>query len=392
MDLSVIVPRARLARIIVVAVVVTLVAIGLAALVRTGPATAARHATIAETVLTLRTNGDHDELWQLSTTGGAATKVGDLPGSAAWTTASPNGTTVACLPMLGKPEVWIGYGPGAPKTISLQSAGIKTLNYISWTTNSQLIVAGSKKAKDYMGYNDSLYLVDVGTGAVTPFRGLSGCQPSVSFATGKIVYVKFKKLDNGNKKNGYTPKYRESLMLTTLNGSGAGTELASQDYRAMADYRAFNWPQIAAGGFWVVYGQTGSDVSVTYNIALLGDAYVTDWIQMPQGTPPATGWAPSSPLLAFGGQVTVSDSLKSCVYIADVDGGAIGRTGADVFSGAGAGFIEDLSWSDGTQIVVDAADMSASDSSTEGIVMLLDTKDLTKATKLGAGHLSVWVR
>ena len=63
-----------------------------------------------------------------------------------------------------------------------------------------------------------------------------------------------------------------------------------------------------------------------------------------------------------------------------------------MFSGAGAGFIEDLSWSDGTQIVVDAADMSASDSSTEGIVMLLDTKDLTKATTLGAGHLSVWVR
>lgn len=392
MDWSVIVLRARLARIIAVAVGVTLVAVCVAALARTGPAAATRQATAAESVLTLRTNGDHDEVWKLSTTGGDATKVGDLPGSAAWTIASPDATTVACLPLLGRPEVWIGYGPGAPRTISLESSGIKTLNYVSWTSESQLIVAGSKKAKDYEGYNDKLYLVDVASGAVTPFRGLSGAQPSVSFATGKVVYVKFKKLDNGSKKNGYTPKYRESLMLTTLTGTGAGTELDSQEYRPVADYRAFNWPQIAAGGFWVIYGQTGSDVSVTYNISLLGDGYMLPWLTMLQGTPPAVGWAPSAPLVAFGGQVTAADGLKSCVYLADVDGGAIGRTGADVFSSVSAGFIEDLSWSDGTQIVVDAADTSASEDSPEGLVLLLDTKDLSKVTSLGAGHLSVWVR
>ena len=392
MDWSVIVPRARLARIIAVAVGVTLVAVCVAALARTGPAAATRQATAAESVLTLRTNGDHDEVWKLSTTGGDATKVGDLPGSAAWTIASPNATSVACLPLLGRPEVWIGYGPGAPRTISLESSGIKTLNYVSWTSESQLIVAGSKKAKDYEGYNDKLYLVDVASGAVTPFRGLSGAQPSVSFATGKVVYVKFKKLDNGSKKNGYTPKYRESLMLTTLTGTGAGTELDSQEYRPVADYRAFNWPQIAAGGFWVIYGQTGSDVSVTYNISVLGDGYMLPWLTMLQGTPPAVGWAPSAPLVAFGGQVTAADGLKSCVYLADVDGGAIGRTGADVFSSVSAGFIEDLSWSDGTQIVVDAADTSASEDSPEGLVLLLDTKDLSKVTSLGAGHLSVWVR
>ena len=392
MDWSVIVLRARLARIIAVAVGVTLVAVCVAALARTGPAAATRQATAAESVLTLRTNGDHDEVWKLSTTGGDATKVGDLPGSAAWTIASPDATTVACLPALGVPEVWISYGPGAPRTISLESSGIKTLNYVSWTSESQLIVAGSKKAKDYEGYNDKLYLVDVASGAVTPFRGLSGAQPSVSFATGKVVYVKFKKLDNGSKKNGYTPKYRESLMLTTLTGTGAGTELDSQEYRPVADYRAFNWPQIAAGGFWVIYGQTGSDVSVTYNISVLGDGYMLPWLTMLQGTPPAVGWAPSAPLVAFGGQVTAADGLKSCVYLADVDGGAIGRTGADVFSSVSAGFIEDLSWSDGTQIVVDAADTSASEDSPEGLVLLLDTKDLSKVTSLGAGHLSVWVR
>jgi hypothetical protein len=213
----------------------------------------------------------------------------------------------------------------------------------------------------------------------------------VSFATGKIVYVKFKKLDNGSKKNDYTPKYRESLMLTTLTGSGAGAVLDSEVYRPMADYRAFNWPQIAAGGSWVVYGQTGSDVSITYHISLLGDAYMTPWMTLLQGTPPSVGWAPSAPLLAFGGEVTVSDGLKSAVYLVDADRGTGARTGADVFSGASAGFIQDISWSDGTQILVDAADMDAAEGATEGHVMLLDAKDLSTATTLGDGHLSVWV-
>ena len=352
---------------------------------------AARETTTTESVLTLRTAGDHDALWLLPPAGGAATAAGTLPGSAENAAVSPDGATVAYLPVEGKPLVWIGYGPLAPKTIPLQAAGVKTLTSMTWIALDELLVSGSKKANDSGGYNDRLYTVNVTTGAVAPFRNLSGTSPDASFDTGRIVYVKFKKLDNGSPRNDHTPKYRESLMLTSVSETGAGRALDSQEYRPMADYRAYSSPQIAAGGAWIISGQTGSDVSVTYSISYVTDSYMETWLTMSQPTPQAMAWEPDGPAVAFGGDLTGPDDTLGCVYIADVAAGSLARTPFDLISRASAGWVIDLAWSMDARLVVDALD-SGSNPGDEFHVFVLDPADLSKLTDLGEGHLSVWVR
>jgi hypothetical protein len=385
--------RGAITVIITAAVAVALLCASAAALAQTWPRAAREATATADSVLTLRTDGDHDALWLLPPDGGAATAAGMLPGHAQNVCASPDGSTVAYIPLTGKPFVWIGYGPAAPKTISLEAAGIKTLTGMTWIALDQLLVAGSKKANDFYGYNDRLYTVNVTTGAVAAFRGLSGTEPDASFDTGKVVYVKFKKLDNGSAKNDNTPKYKESLMLTSVSGSGAGRELDAQSYRPVADYRAFAAPQIAAGGEWIISGQTGSDVSVTYTVSYLGNDYSETWLTMSQPTPLAFAWSPDSPMLAFGADVTGPDDTLGCVYVADVAGGSLERTAVDLLSRASVGWVMDLAWSAGTRFVADALGSSANiGDPTELHVLVMDAADLSKLTDLGEGHLSVWVK
>ena len=381
--------RAAVGRIFIVTVALTLIAACLALLAGGGPAAAGRNAA-SQSVLTLRTAGDHDALWLVPPSGGAASAAGALPGLAAAVAVSPDGTTVAYLPSNGKPEVWIGHGALAPKTIPLQSAGIKALRSMTWIAADTLLVSGFKKAQDYGWYASRLYTVNVATGAVAPFRGLSGVEPSVDVTTGEIAYVQLKKLDNGSAQNGHIPKYRESLMLTTVGGSGAGLPLGSEDYRPTADYRAFSAPQLAPGGSWIIAGETGSDVSVTYNVYFVNNDYLETWITMPQPTPQAAAWAPGGSMVAFAGAPVDPGDDLACAYVADVAAGTLARTPAALLSGVSAGWIVGLAWSDDGRLVADA--LTADTGTADERVMLLDSADLSKIKDLGEGRLSVWVK
>ena len=380
--------RAAVGRIFIVTVGLTLIAACLALLAAGEPA--AGHNATAQSVLTLRTAGDHDALWLVPPSGGAATAAGTLPGLAAAVAVSPDGTTVAYLPSNGKPEVWIGHGALAPKTIPLQPAGIKALRSMTWIAADTLLVSGSKTAQDFGGYAGRLYTVNVTTGAVAPFRGLSGMEPSADVTTGGISYVRFKKLDNGSAQNAHHPKYRESLMLTSVGGSGAGQTLGSDDYRLTSDYRAFSAPQLAPGGNWIIAGQTGSDVSVTYNVYYAINDYLETWITMGQPTPQAAAWAPGGGRVAFAGAPVGPGDDLACVYVADVAAGTLARTPAALLTGASAGWIVGLAWSDDGRLVADS--LHADTGTADERVMLQDSADLSKLKDLGEGRLSVWVK
>ena len=392
MNRTVVLPRSKTARILAVTLAAVLLTVFLTAVLRSGQAEAARHAPAVESVLTLRTQGDHDTLWLVSTEG-TATAAGSLPGIAETAAVSPDGSTAAYLPVQGKPFVWIGHGPAGAKTIPLDKAGIRTVTGLTWTSDTQLLIAGTKKADNGAGFTDRLYTVDVSTGAVAAFHNLSGTDPSASADTGKVVYVSWKKLDNGQGPQHVGPKYRESLMLTTVNGTGAGEALDEQEFRMTAGYNAYTAPQLAPGGDWVAFGVTGSDVSVTYNVYFLADTYWTPWFSMWMPTPLAIAWAPASPLLAFGGAAVGPSESDAAVYVTDVAGGGMGRTARDLFTKAGVEWIMDMAWSGGGKIVADGLDKAASSNpQAEQRVLLLDSSDLSKVKDLGTGHLSVWVR
>ncbi len=378
--------RAKLAFALALAVV-TLLAVCATATAR--EAAGGRGDAAAETILTLRTMGDHDMLWLVSNEG-TATAAGELPGVAETGAASPDGTYAAYLPVGGKPFVWIGHGPDGVKTIDLQPAGIKTVTGLTWTSETQLLVSGTSKANNASGYTDKLYTVDVTTGAVASFRNLSGTEPNASFDTGKIVYVKYKKL-KADPKDPKVAHYRESLMLTSVDGLGAGMALDEDEYYLTSDYRAFAAPQIAPGGFWLAYGTTGSDVSVTYTVIYLDTEGYIPWTTIWMPTPLAIAWAPSSPLLTLGGAAVGPGDLDAAMYVIDPDAGATGRTSRDLFTKASIEWVMDMDWSLGGLLVVDGL---PTDFDTSGAthVLLIDSRDLSKLTDLGEGHLSLWVR
>ncbi len=201
-----------------------------------------------------------------------------------------------------------------------------------------------------------------------------------------------RRLDDGSAKNDHTPRYRESLKLTTLTGSGSGRTLGSREYRPLAYYRAWAAPQLSAAGEWIIAGELGSDVRVTYTIYYVDTDYWTQWLTTLQPTPMAMAWSPDSPRVAFGGAVTGLDSSTSCIYVADVSAGMLLRTGPELLNKASAFWAMDIAWSDGDRFVVDAVDQAASTVDDELRVFVIDASDTTRLTDLGMGHLSVWVR
>lgn len=380
--------RAWVARILVIATV-TLAVAAAVTLIGRGPAAGAEHRTAGPSVLSVRTDAGHDSLWLVSPAGGSATAAGTLPGAAGSVAVSPDGANVAYLPASGKPSIWLGYGALAPKTISLASAGLKTVGAMTWISADQLLVSASKNGRFLDLRAARLYTVDVKTGSVKAFRGLLGAEPSADPASGKVAYVRFTKLDGGSARNNRAPLYRESLKLLSVNGSGAGRTLTTAQYRLFADHRAFSQPQLAPGADWVLTGETGSDVRITYT---LYDTSViaTPWLSVFAPTLQAAAWAPDGGKVAFGG-VTPSAAMLSdaCVYVDEVTSGALTRTPAGVLSGASAGMITGVAWSADGRLVADALD-SALGTAKEH-VLLMRGDDLSTLVDLGRGHLSVWV-
>ena len=71
----------------------------------------------------------------------------------------------------------------------------------------------------------------------------------------------------------------------------------------------------------------------------------------------------------------------------------MGRTSRDLFAKASVQWVMDMDWSDGGKIVADGWDTNGGQSaSAEMHVLVMDSTDLSKATDIGEGHLSVWVR
>lgn len=380
--------RARVARILVIATV-TLAAGTAATLLGRGPAAGAEHRTAGPSVVTARTDAGHDSLWLVSPAGGSATAAGTLPGVAGSAAVSPDGATVAYLPANGKPSIWLGYGALAPKTISLAAAGLNTVGAMTWISADQLLISASKSRRYFDLRAARLYTVDVKTGGVQAFRGLVGAEPSADPASGKVAYVRFSRLDGGGAGNDRAPLYRESLKLLDLDKGGAGRTLSSAQYRLFADQRAFSQPQLAPGADWVLTGETGSDVRITYTLYDTSDI-ATPWLSVFAPTLQAAAWAPDGGKVAFGG-VTPSAAMlsDSCVYVDDVRSGALTRTPVGVLSGASAGMITGVAWSADGRLVADALDSGEGTSSEHVLVMRGD--DLSTVKDLGQGHLSVWV-
>jgi hypothetical protein len=339
-------------------------------------------------VLTLRTDGDHDALW-LVTPAGDATAAGVLPGIAETVAVAPDGSSVAYLPNQSKPAVWIGHGPYGPKTISLKGRGISGVGGLTWISEDKLLISATSGGKYYDLYTAKLFTVDVKSGVLASFRKLQGCEPSCDPSTGKVVYVKFKKLSGGNAKNDHTPEYEESMMLTAVNGTGAGTELDSVQYWLYYEQQQYTDPQLAPGAQWIIAGSHGSDPETTYTI-YDGVGYASPWLTLFSPSPQAAAWTADGRRVAFTGIPMIPGDVfdDGCVYVMNVLSGTLERTPKDLFTGVAKGWLDGVDWTDDGSLVVDGLD---SDTLGQSGQVFLVGPGLDTVKALGEGHLSVWV-
>lgn len=339
-------------------------------------APAAMKGAAGESVLVVRRAGDHDALWLLSTVG-IPTAAGDLPGFAGSVAVSPDGKNVAYLPANGAPRVWIGYGPLAPRWISLAGAGVKRVASFCWIDASRLLVSGVTRANaDY--FSGRLFLVNAATGKARSFRDLAGIEPSAAAAVGKVAYVKVTALSGGR-----TPTVSESLRVLRLGGSGAGRTVWSEQYTLFAGHRAFSHPQVSPDAAWFLTGETGSDVRVTYSIRdRNGYPLLSLFAPALQA---GAGWDATGRRTAFAGVPEPSGpGDRACVWIYDVDAGSLVRSSRSLDLGT---MIASLAWAPSGLLVANTYGWNGSASSHN----LAVSGDLATATDLGTGRLPVWV-
>ncbi|HEY5388204.1 MAG TPA: hypothetical protein VIL79_09920 [Thermoleophilia bacterium] len=347
------------------------------------PAEAASLASSSQRILVVRRSGDHDALWLVSPADGAATAAGTLPGPAGRVAVSPNGLNVAYLPASQAPRVWIGYGPKAPKTVSLAAAGVKAVDGLTWISADRILVSGVVSGTFARPDRDRLFVVTVSTGKASAFRDLRGTEPSAAPGVGKVAYVRLTTVAPADALHPDAPLIRESLRILRLPGSGAGRELTYERYRRFADHRAFQEPKLSPSGAWLLTEQTGSDVSVTYSLRESGSGF--PFFTLSSGNLPAAAWDSTGRKVAFAATPAPFSQSSISVWVFDVHTGAMVRTPAAAVKDQQ---ITDLAWAAdgaiavGTRTTGSAAGMRR---------ILVAPGDLTGVTGLGAGRLPVWV-
>jgi hypothetical protein len=336
--------------------------------------------TGSEAVLVVRQAAGHDTLWLVSPVDGTATAAGELPGIAGTASVSPAGS-VAYLPGNGAPRIWIGYGPLAPRTVSLAGAGVRRVDSLTWVAGDKLLVAGVKKGRPGP-YTDRLFLVDLASGKTRAFRNLSGAEPSAALAVGKVAYDQFKLISAATRAK--PAVYRESLKLLSLSHGGAGRTVWTDQYELPADFRALSQPQVSPRGDWFLTGETGSDVRVTYAVRDAdGMPLLTVYTPAVQA---GGGWDAAGTRTAFAGSLMDGDN-NACVWVYDTVGGALTRTPKGLLPEQ---MIGDVAWSPSGLLAVGG--LIAGGSPATQHVYVLSASDLGAVKAVGAGELPVWVQ
>lgn len=343
----------------------------------------------SSSLLVVHDKGRSHTLWRLDPTTGQTVKVGDIPGKTSRAVVSPDGKSVAYLVDQGKggPVIWLGYGPGAPKVLSLGSGGDGYVNGMTWISLTQLLVCGgpisTENASPHRSANPRFYVLTVASGQVRPFRNLRGAEPSAAPGVGRVVFVKFTNPRRYRGQPGMAG-IDENLMLFDLRkGAQAEILLSQQTYRGM--FRAFNSPQLSPNGKYMITTATGTDVGVSYS---LRDISGFDGLVVRASCPaPCAAWDTQSTKVAFWGDGPMLDDIATFVWVYDLKTGELSRAGKL----AGANFdVDGLAWSSSGDLAIGLTGVLAHNPG-PGKILVAPGGDLHNVQAVGIGSLPVWV-
>jgi hypothetical protein len=149
---------------------------------------------------------------------------------------------------------------------SLAARGVKVVDSLTWLSSTKLLVAGrSTKGDAFYPVADRLYVLNALTGVSARYRGLSGTEPSVAPAAGRLVYVRFSQ--GGRMTNWMSAHWITERLYRVKLAAGARPHLlASATYADDMGIHLFHDPRLSPSGAYVITSTTGSDISVNYRV------------------------------------------------------------------------------------------------------------------------------
>ena len=288
-------------------------------------------------------------VWRVTPSEASQTRVCALPTEPYSVAVSPGGTRLAYIPLsFGPVFTTVDLPSGDVRRISLAGLGVKGIDALTWISDTQLVVSGSRGGGAYgLAETDRLFVVSASTGRASAFRGLRGTEPSAAPNVGTLVYASLRTLSPGTAANGHSPVVREDLETLRIKGTHGPLAMATDTYRVYAAHRAFANPFVSPDGRRVLSAITGSDVSAVYELRGKDGFYFS--FNAP--ATPLAAWSRDSDQVAFCGMDVLHDWDGGFrVWVLDLAGSALSSMPLD--PKLGSGFVDSLSWSAGGDLVV----------------------------------------
>jgi hypothetical protein len=324
-------------------------------------------------------------VWRVTPGDASQARICALPTEPYSVAVSPGGTRLAYIPLsFGPAFTTVEVFSGDVRRISLAGLGVKGIDALTWISDTQLVVSGSRGGDAYgLAETDHLFVVSASTGRASAFRGLRGTEPSAAPNAGTLVYASLRTLSPGTAANGHTPVVREDLETLRIKGTHRPVAMATDTHRVYAAYRAFANPFVSPDGRRVLSAITGSDVSAIYELRGRDGFYFS--FNAP--ATPLAAWSRDSDQVAFCGMDVLHDWDGGFrVWVLDLSESALSSMPLD--PKLGSGFVDSLSWSAGGDLVI--GDLGHGPKRPPRIIVARGG-DLAAPVTVTTGSLPVWV-
>jgi hypothetical protein len=332
-----------------------------------------------------REEGRRWALWRVTPSTGIEERIAELPFEPTHAYASPDGSRVAYLRVpwverrRGRLAI-LDVTTGRVGLVSHAGSGLWSTDCVTWLSSSTLLVSGPTEKGDFFPWiNDRLRVLDVRTGAFSPFKVEAGTEPSAALKAGAVVYDRLTKVQE---KEG-DDLVREDLILFDIDGD-AESVLLSEEYIAHTAGRCFQRPTASPDARYLLTAATGSDTGVGWLLRRVGDDEPLWAKETSMAYPLHAGWDGPGRRVAFWG-APVRGPGRTIVWVYDVRKGTFAKS----TTLGKSGYVTGLDWSKGGDLAVGTS--GAASRPSIATVSVAPGGEPSGFVEIGEGLLPVWV-
>jgi len=339
-------------------------------------------------VVVVRRSAGQDSLWSVDPVTATPTQLVNLPFRPTRVEQSPGGRRLAYLPSTAGPKVYVyDTRTGTLVRRSLAARGVKVVDSLTWLSSTKLLVAGkSTRGVAFYPFADRLYVLNAVTGASARYRALSGTEPSVAPAAGRLVYVHFS--EGGRVASGSSARWITERLYRIKLAAGAKPHLlASVKYADDVGIRLFHDPRLSPSGAYVITSTTGSDISVNYRVRSAATGKVRRTVSTELLGNDVTAWSNQGDRVALW-SMPLADNTNTTQLLVYNPAGNVLRGSAKLSKVVVTG----LAWSsNGDVLACSVRGFTSPDDAAELWTIAPASLSSSVPTDLGAGSMPVFV-